>query len=267
LDFESGRLKCLREQPRVPGLSLRGGFHGGAANQHQYQTMKLASTLWVGAALTLSVSAFSADASLATQKQRSSYGVGMNVGKRFRHESIDLDFDAFVKGFKDAMTDAKPGLTDAELNEAMAKLRTDVEQKASEQGEKSKKEGADFLAKNKNEKGVQTTPSGLQYIVIKDGTGPTPKETDTVKVHYRGTLINGTEFDSSYARNEPAVFPVNGVIKGWVEALQKMKVGSKWKLFIPSDLAYGENAQGQIPANATLIFEVELLGIEKPAGK
>jgi FKBP-type peptidyl-prolyl cis-trans isomerase FklB len=213
------------------------------------------------------MSVFSADSSLATQKQRSSYGVGMNVGKRFKHEMIDLDFDAFVKGFKDAMTDAKPGLTDAELNEAMAKLRTDVEQKASEQGEKSKKEGADFLAKNKSEKGVQTAPSGLQYIVIKEGTGPTPKETDTVKVHYRGTLINGTEFDSSYARNEPAVFPVNGVIKGWVEALQKMKVGSKWKLFIPSDLAYGENAQGQIPANATLVFEVELLGIEKPAGK
>jgi len=229
--------------------------------------MKIVSTLWVGAALTLSLSAFSADPSLATQKQRSSYGVGMNVGKRFRHESIELDLDAFIKGFKDAMTDAKPGLTDAELNEAMTKLRTDVEQKTAEQGEKSKKEGVDFLAKNKNEKGVQTTPSGLQYIVIKEGTGPTPKESDTVKVHYRGTLINGTEFDSSYARNEPAVFPVNGVIKGWVEALQKMKVGSKWKLFIPAELAYGEVSQGAIPSNATLIFEVELLGIEKAAGK
>ncbi len=229
--------------------------------------MKSVSTLWVGAALALTVPAFSADPSLATQKQRASYGVGMNVGKSFKHEMIDLDLDAFTRGFKDVMTDAKLGLTDAELNEAMSKLRTDVQQKVSEAGEKSKKEGTDFLAKNKTEKGVQTTPSGLQYIVIKEGTGPTPKETDTVKVNYRGTLINGTEFDSSYARNEPAVFPVNGVIKGWVEALQKMKVGSKWKLFIPSDLAYGENAQGQIPANATLIFEVELLGIEKPAGK
>jgi FKBP-type peptidyl-prolyl cis-trans isomerase FklB len=229
--------------------------------------MKLVSSLCVGAAIALTLPTFSADASLATQKQRSSYGVGMNVGKRFKHDMIDLDLDAFVHGFKDAMTDAKPGLTDAELNDAMAKLRTDVEQKVSEAGEKSKKEGADFLVKNKSEKGVQTTPSGLQYIVLKEGTGPIPKESDTVKVHYRGTLINGTEFDSSYARNEPAVFPVNGVIKGWVEALQKMKVGSKWKLFVPSELAYGENSQGAIPPNATLIFEVELLGIEKPAGK
>lgn len=225
--------------------------------------MKLIPTFCAGAALALALSGQSADQNLTTQKQRASYGVGMNVGKRFKSDLIELDMDAFMRGFKDALSDAKPALTEAELGEAMANLRKDVEAKAGEQAGKNKKEGEDFLAKNKTQKGVQTTDSGLQYIVLKDGTGPMPKATDTVKVNYRGTLINGTEFDSSYARNEPAVFPVNGVIKGWVEALQKMKVGSKWKLFIPSDLAYGENAQPPIPPNAVLIFEVELLGIEK----
>ena len=229
--------------------------------------MKLVTSLCAGAALALAVSGTSADQSLATQKQRASYGIGMNVGNRFKNDVIDLDTDAFIKGFKDALAGAKPALTEAELNDAMANLRKDVEAKVNEQGSKNKKEGEDFLAKNKTEKGVQTTPSGLQYQVIKEGTGPMPKETDVVKVHYEGKLINGTVFDSSIKRGEPATFPVNGVIKGWVEALQKMKVGSKWKLFIPSDLAYGENAQGQIPANAVLIFDVELLGIEKSGAK
>jgi FKBP-type peptidyl-prolyl cis-trans isomerase FklB len=229
--------------------------------------MKLLTTLCAGAALALALPGFSADATLSSQKQRASYGIGMNVGKRFKNDVIELDIDAFIKGFKDAMGDVKPALSEAELSDAMASLRKDVEQKVSEQGSKNKKEGDDFLAKNKTQKGVTTTPSGLQYMVIKEGTGPMPKETDVVKVHYKGTLLNGKEFDSSYARNMPATFPVNGVIKGWVEALQKMKVGSKWKLFIPSDLAYGENAQGEIPANAVLTFEVELLGIEKSGAK
>jgi len=225
--------------------------------------MKLFTTICASAALALGLAGFAADPALTTQKQRSSYGVGMNVGKRFKHDLIDLDMDAFMRGFKDALSDAKPALTEAELADAMNNLRKDVEAKAGEQAGKNKKEGEAFLAKNKSEKGVQMTPSGLQYMVLKEGTGPLPKETDTVKVHYRGTLLNGTEFDSSYSRNEPAVFPVNGVIKGWVEALQKMKVGSKWKLFIPTDLAYGENSQPPIPPNSVLIFEVELLGIEK----
>ncbi len=225
--------------------------------------MKLVSTLCAGAVLALALPGFGADQGLATQKQRSSYGVGMNVGKRFKHDLLEIDLDSFMRGFKDALSDAKPALTDEELNEAMASLRKDVEKRTADQASKQKKEGDDFLAKNKTEKGVQTTPSGLQYVVLKEGTGPMPKETDTVKVHYRGTLINGTEFDSSYKRNEPATFPVNGVIKGWIEALQKMKVGSKWKVFIPSDLAYGENSQPPIPPNSVLIFEVELLSIEK----
>jgi FKBP-type peptidyl-prolyl cis-trans isomerase FklB len=183
--------------------------------------------LCVGAALALTLSTFSADPGLASQKQRSSYGVGMNVGKRFKHDLLEIDVDAFMRGFKDALGDTKPALTDAELTEAMAYLRGEVERRVGEQASANKKEGEDFLAKNKSEKGVQTTPSGLQYIVQKEGTGPSPKETDTVKVHYRGTLVNGTEFDSSYKRGEPTTFPVNGVIKGWGEALQKMKVGSR----------------------------------------
>jgi len=224
--------------------------------------MKLVQTLSVGAALAFTLHGFSAEKGLDTPKQRSSYGVGMNVGKRFKHDMLEIDTDAFMRGFKDALADAKPALTDAELNEAMMSLKKDVEAKVTAQANQNKKAGDEFLAKNKGEKGVQTLPSGLQYIVQKDGSGPMPKATETVKVNYRGTLIDGTEFDSSYKRGEPAVFPVNGVIKGWTEALQKMKVGSKWKLFIPSDLAYGENSQPPIPPNAVLIFEVELMSIE-----
>jgi len=187
----------------------------------------------------------------------------MNVCNRFHNDSIDLDIDAFMRGFKDALADAKPALSETELKEALVNLQKDVEQRTNEQASKNKKTADDFLAKNKGEKGVTTTTSGLQYVVLKDGTGPSPKETDTVKVHYRGTLTNGTVFDSSYERKEPVVFQANGVIPGWVEALKMMKVGSKWKLFIPPDLAYGENGSPPaIPPNAALVFEVELLGIE-----
>jgi FKBP-type peptidyl-prolyl cis-trans isomerase FklB len=144
--------------------------------------------------------------------------------------------------------------------EMMAKA-TETQKKA---GEKNKKEGDTFLAENKKKPGVVTLPSGLQYKILKEGTGPTPKATDTVVTQYRGTLINGKEFDSSYKRNQPATFPCNQVIAGWTEALQKMKVGSKWQLFVPSNLGYGENgAGGDIGPNATLIFEVELIDIKK----
>jgi len=243
---------------------LFGTAPGRGCRKLQKTLMKLVSIFCVGAALTLGSSPFAAEPKpLTSQKEKSSYGVGMNVGKRFKHDLIELDVDSFMRGFKDALSDTKPALTDAELNDVMGALRKDVEQRAGEQSTKNKKEGEEFLAKNKSQKGVETTASGLQYTVLKEGTGPIPKETDVVKVHYRGTLLDGTEFDSSIKRNEPATFPVNGVIKGWVEALQKMKVGSKWKLFIPSDLAYGENSQPPIPPNAVLVFEVELLGIEK----
>jgi FKBP-type peptidyl-prolyl cis-trans isomerase FkpA/FKBP-type peptidyl-prolyl cis-trans isomerase FklB len=204
---------------------------------------------------------------LDSQKQKASYGVGMNVGKSFKSDLIDLDVDAFMVGFKDALAGKESALSSAELEKAMAALRDDVTKRTEERAMSNKKASEEFLAKNKTAKDVKTTESGLQYIVEKEGTGASPKATDTVKVHYRGTLIDGTEFDSSYKRNEPAVFPVNGVIKGWTEALQKMKVGSKWKVFIPAEIAYGEQGQPPtIPPASTLIFEIELLGIENSEG-
>jgi FKBP-type peptidyl-prolyl cis-trans isomerase len=226
--------------------------------------MKVITGLFTGAVLTLASHNFAADASkpLSTDKEKASYGVGMNVGKRFKPEAIDIDLEAFIRGIRDSISGAQPAVPEAEVEKALEVLRKEMTEKATQQSAKYKKEGEEFLAKNKGEKSVTTLPSGLQYIVLKEGTGPMPKATDTVRVHYRGTLLDGTEFDSSYKRNEPAEFPVGGVIKGWVEALQKMKVGSKWKLFIPSDLAYGENGNGQIPPNATLVFEVELLEIK-----
>jgi FKBP-type peptidyl-prolyl cis-trans isomerase FklB len=200
---------------------------------------------------------------LTSQKEKASYGIGMNVATRFKSDAIDLDVDAFVRGFKDALAEAKPAVSEQEIRQAITAMTEEVQKKMSEQGEKNKAAGEAFLAKNKKEKGITTTGSGLQYQVLREGNGAVPKETDKVKVHYKGTLMDGTVFDSSYDRNEPISFPVTGVIKGWVEALQKMKVGSKWKLFIPSDLAYGEGGQGKIPPNSPLIFEVELLDIEK----
>jgi FKBP-type peptidyl-prolyl cis-trans isomerase FklB len=214
--------------------------------------------------LVFSIDSFAADPKpLATQQEKASYGIGMNVGSRFKHDLIELDIDAFIRGFRDSLAGNKPAVNEKEIEAAIAAVSKDIESKMAAQGEKNKKTGDAFLAENTKAKGVITTESGLQYQVISEGSGPTPKAEDVVKVHYKGTLIDGTVFDSSYERGEPATFPVGRVIKGWVEAIQKMKVGSKWKLFIPADLAYGEMAQGKIPPQSTLIFEVELLGIEK----
>jgi len=221
------------------------------------------SGLITGTALIIALNTNAADPKpLASQKEKASYGVGLNVGSRFKSDFIELDVDAFVRGFRDALADAKPAISEQEINAAITALNQEVERKMSEQAEKNKKAGEDFLAENKKVQGVQTTASGLQYQVLKEGNGPSPKETDVVKVHYKGTLLDGTVFDSSYDRGEPATFPLNRVIPGWTEGLQKMKVGSKHKLFIPSNLAYGDNPQGKIPPHATLVFEVELLGIE-----
>lgn len=219
------------------------------------------------AALTASLGAsvFAADKVELTTKQKSSYAIGVNIGRSFKQQGLDADTEQLVKGFKDAMA-GTIALSDAELQEAMMKLQQEMMAAQAAKGEKAKGEGADFLAANKSKEGVKATASGLQYKVLKEGTGPKPKATDTVVAHYRGTLIDGTEFDSSYKRGEPTEFPLNGVIKGWTEGLQLMPVGSKYQFFIPSDLAYGERgAGGQIPPNATLIFEVELVSI-KPAG-
>lgn len=201
------------------------------------------------------------------QRDRVSYSIGWDIGNSFKKQSIDINPDILLKGINDNLSGKNPLMDEKQMGETLMVFQRELMAKRAETqkkiGEKNKKEGEEFLGKNKSNKGVVSLPSGLQYRVIKEGKGKIPKLTDTVVVHYRGTLIDGTEFDSSYKRGEPAKFPVSGIIRGWTEALQLMKVDSKWKLFIPSNLAYGERGAGNnIGPNATLIFTVELIGIE-----
>lgn len=209
---------------------------------------------------------------LKDQKSKVSYAIGLNIGNNFKTQGVDIDYDLMLKGIKDVQAGARPAMTEAEIRTTMTEyqkeLRAKMEEKRKIAGEKNKTEGEEFLKANKEKPGVVTLPSGLQYKVMTEGSGESPKPDDTVKVHYRGTLINGEEFDSSYSRNQPAEFAVKGVIKGWTEALQLMKPGGKWQLFIPSALAYGENGGGaKIGPNAVLTFEVELLEVRKVESK
>ena len=204
---------------------------------------------------------------LTTEQDKISYAIGMNMAKTLKRQSLDVEPDVVAKGLKDVLTGSKPLLSDDEAMATLTTLQNDMrakqQEKAQQLGASNKKEGDDFLAANKSKEGVVTLPSGLQYKILKEGSGPKPSASDSVVCNYRGTLINGTEFDSSYKRGEPLTFRVSGVIKGWTEALQLMPVGSKWQLFIPSDLAYGQRGAGaDIGPNATLIFEVELLSIQ-----
>jgi len=203
---------------------------------------------------------------LKDPKQRASYSIGANIGANFKRQDVDIDTKALAAGISDAIA-GKTQLTDAEMRETLNAFQkqtmSKMEAKQKVDGEKNVKEGEAFLAANGKKDGVKTLASGLQYKVIKTGTGKTPKATDTVKVHYHGTLTDGTVFDSSVERGEPATFPVNGVIPGWIEALQLMKEGDKWQLVIPPKLAYGERgAGGKIGPNSVLVFDVELLSIE-----
>jgi len=202
-----------------------------------------------------------------TQKDKVSYSIGWDIGNSFKKQSIDINPDILLKGINDNLSGKNPQMDEKQMGETLMNFQKEMMAKRTEAqkkiGEKNKKEGEEFLGKNKSNKGVVSLPSGLQYRVIKEGTGKIPKLNDTVVVHYKGTLIDGAEFDSSYKRGEPAKFPVSGIIRGWTEALQLMKVGSKWELFIPSHLAYAERGAGDIIGpNTTLIFTVELLGIE-----
>ncbi|SEM18348.1 FKBP-type peptidyl-prolyl cis-trans isomerase FklB [Syntrophus gentianae] len=205
---------------------------------------------------------------LKTQKDKVSYAIGCNIGNDFKQKSIDINPNAFLQGMTDALAGSPKSLTDKEMAEAMMTLRQELQNRQRESAEKAaaknKKEGTEFLAKNKLKEGVKVTPSGLQYKVIQEGKGENPKSSDTVTVHYRGTLIDGTEFDSSYRRNEPSTFPLSGVIRGWTEGLQLMKPGGTYELYIPSNLAYGERGAGDtIGPEAVLIFTVELISIKK----
>ena len=201
---------------------------------------------------------------LKDQKDKVSYSLGLNIGFNLGRQNISINPDVLTTGIKDAIA-GKPQLTTDQVKETMAAFEKDMTEKQKVAGEKNAAEGTKFLEENKKKEGVKTTASGLQYKSIKEGTGAQPKGNDTVTVNYRGTLINGTEFDSSYKRGQPATFPLNGVIKGWTEGLQLMKAGSKYQLFVPPNLAYGDRAVGpDISANSTLIFDVELIGV-KPA--
>ena len=206
----------------------------------------------------------SADAiTLKTKKEKFSYALGMNWGTNLRKQSVEVDPSILAQGLRAALAGGKTLLTPEEAQAAITEKRQEQMQAVAEA---NKKEGDAFLAVNKSKEGVVTLPSGLQYKIMTAGTGPKPTASDSVVCNYRGTLINGTEFDSSYKRGQPATFPVTGVIKGWTEALQLMPVGSKWQLFVPSGLAYGEPGRtGSIGPNTTLIFEVELMSIQENA--
>ena len=207
---------------------------------------------------------------LKTQKEKFSYALGMNLGTNLHKQSVEVDPNIVAQGLRAAMAGGKTLLTPEEAQAALVEVQKDIQAKLQEKakvaGETNKKEGETFLAANKSKPGVVALPSGLQYKIMTAGTGPKPSASDSVVCNYRGTLINGKEFDSSYKRGQPATFPVGGVIKGWTEALQLMPVGSKWQLFIPSTLAYGERGAGaDIGPDATLIFEVELMSIQDKA--
>jgi len=226
----------------------------------------------VAAALTTGL--FAAEMELKTETDKISYAIGVDIGRNITNRQVEINPDALAAGLKTVVSAAKPLLTEEELKEAMNALQNTMKAKMAdrmkaqqaeqkESGDKNKKAGEAFLAENKKKEGVKTTASGLQYQIMTEGKGPKPGSNDTVRVHYRGTLIDGKEFDSSYKRGEPSEFPVTGVIKGWTEALLMMPVGSKWQLVIPSDLAYGERGAGRdIGPNSVLKFDVELVGIK-----
>lgn len=220
------------------------------------------------AVVAISGASFAADdPALKSDKEKLSYSIGMDIGGNMKRGAIDVDPDLLAKGLKDSYGGGKTDLTEDEARQAITTYQKARTAKLAEEklklGERNKAEGEKFLAENAKKEGVTTLPSGLQYKVIAPGTGKSPKSTDTVTTQYKGTLIDGTEFDSSYKTGQPATFPVSGVVPGWIEALQLMKEGAKWQLFVPSNLAYGERGAGRdIGPNATLIFEVELISIK-----
>jgi FKBP-type peptidyl-prolyl cis-trans isomerase FklB len=204
---------------------------------------------------------------LKTEKDKQSYAIGLNIGKSMHKDGVDIEPSVLARGVKDALAGGKVLMTEDEIKTTLTALSTNLkksqELKMAALGAANKTEGDAFLAANKTKDGVVALPSGLQYKVLKEGTGPKPAAGDSVVCNYKGTLLNGTEFDSSYKRGQPATFPVGQVIKGWTEALQLMPVGSKWQLFVPADLAYGPRSPGgEIGPNSTLVFEVELLSIQ-----
>ena len=228
----------------------------GTEMKLNYIALPLAALVWGNS--------FAADSSLSTDRQKFSYAIGLQIGQDFKRGELDIDINAFTTAINDMIAGKNPRLSPEEMQAAMDVLRQQQMEKQSKFADKNKAAGDAFLAANKNKAGVKTLESGVQYKVIASGSGKTPTKTDSVVVHYRGTFIDGTEFDSSIARGKPLTFPVTGVIKGWTELLLKMKEGDKWQAYIPSDSAYGPRGQGQvIGPNSTLIFDIELIEVKK----
>lgn len=222
------------------------------------------SRLVVAALAGVTLTAHAADGPLTTEMQKFSYTVGVQMGQTLKRDAKDIDVDLVARAIKDVIGDKKLQLSQEDMQKTMESFQKKQQEKQASMGDKNEKAGAEYLTANKKKDGVVETASGLQYKVIKAGSGDKAKATDTVVVHYKGTLINGTEFDSSYKRNEPTSFRVNQVIQGWQEALQLMNPGAKYQLAIPGKLAYGpRGAGGQIGPNETLLFDVELLEIKK----
>jgi FKBP-type peptidyl-prolyl cis-trans isomerase len=235
-------------------------------------TPKAATTAKAPAKKTGTAAKSAAAVPLKTRKEKFSYALGMDIGNKvgpsLKQQSVEVDPNLVSQGLQDAMSGTKTRLTPEEAQAVLREVQTEVNKQRQEKMQQAAAEGEAFLAANKSKEGVVTLPSGLQYKILTAGTGPKPASSDSVVCNYRGTLINGTEFDSSYKRGQPATFGVGQVIKGWTEALQLMPVGSKWQLFVPSSLAYGERGAGaEIGPNATLIFEVELLSIQDKSSK
>ncbi len=217
----------------------------------------------VALSLTAVTAVFAAEPKLADDKAKSSYSFGYQIGNNLKARTQDMDPASFSRGVQDGLTGAKPALSDQERNDAMTAYQDKMMKKQQTTVEEAKKRGETYLADNKKKSDVKTLGSGVQYKVVKEGSGKSPKPTDTVSVNYKGTLVNGTEFDSSYKRGQPATFPVNGVIKGWQEVLPLMKEGAKWEVVIPPDMAYGDRgAGGAIGPGETLLFDIELLKIQ-----
>jgi len=230
--------------------------------------MKFSATIALGIVFLFGVGHAGDKPDLKDLKDKESYSLGYQFGQSLKAQGVDIDLDIYAAGIRDSLGGKEPRMSPEEIRATVANLRqrvAGVQQKAlKEQADKNYRDGEDFLVENARKEGVKSLPSGLQYKVLRAGSGRAPKAADTVTVHYRGTFINGTEFDSSITRGQPQTFKVDGVIPGWTEALQLMKEGDKWQIFIPANLAYGEKgAPPRIPPNSALIFEVELISVQQ----
>jgi FKBP-type peptidyl-prolyl cis-trans isomerase FklB len=229
--------------------------------------MRLSLTIILSLTMLIGICSADGKADPKDEKVKASYSVGHKVGTDLNRNGVDVDPEEVLRGVRDALAGREPAIPRQEMHSVLAELQKQIvksqEQKTRAEAEKNLADGKAFLAANAKKEGIVELPSGLQYKIITEGSGTTPKEKDTVTVHYRGTLINGAEFDSSYSRGKPATFRTDQVIAGWKEALSLMKEGSKWQLFVPASLGYGDRNTGRITPNSTLIFEVELIQVKE----